>query len=332
MVIDADTEVDVPYDDLTPDVILQSMDELDLMPSGRMLALNSYENRVYQIELDSGDYVVVKYYRPHRWTDDAILEEHEFALELAGQEIPVIAPNSIQNNTLHNFNGYRYAVYKRHGGRAPELDNLEHLEMIGRFIGRIHQVGSEKAFQHRRHFTVENWGYKALETIMASGIVPDAIQHNLRQAIEPLLDVVKDMYANVSPESSRLHGDAHAGNVLWRDDSPHFVDLDDCCNGPIMQDLWMLLSGETEDMSVQMNRILDGYESFYEFDYKQLNLIEPLRALRLIHYCAWLCSRWHDPAFPRHFPWFNTPSYWEEQIVTFREQLFRCQLPVLRLR
>ena len=310
-----------PYSALTPDAILDCLENVGLQPSGRMLALNSYENRVYQIELDEGEYVVVKFYRAGRWSDDTILEEHAFALELAAHTIPVIPPQEYAGQTLLHFNQYRFAIYPRRGGRPPELDNLQHLEQLGRMLGRIHAVGRLRPFQHRLRLDVASYGRTSLAAIQHSGFLPDYLLHNYTQIVTSLLEQLDSLFTDYSPNSIRLHGDCHPGNILWTANGPHFVDLDDCCMGPAMQDLWMLLSGSRAEMSQQLRAVLDGYELFCDFDYAEIRLLEALRALRLIHYSAWLTRRWHDPAFPMHFPWFNTPRYWEEQIMILREQL-----------
>lgn len=310
-----------PYSQLTPDAILDCLENVGLQPSGRMLALNSYENRVYQVELDEGNYFVVKFYRAGRWTDESILEEHAFALELAAQTIPIVPPLEYQGQTLLHFKDYRFAIYPRRGGRSPELDNLQHLEQLGRTLGRIHAVGRLRPFVHRLRLDVASYGRAGLAAIQHSDFLPEYLQHNYTQVVTELLDQLEPLFANSCPQYIRLHGDCHPGNILWTGNGPHFVDLDDCCMGPAMQDLWMLLSGTRLEMTKQLRTILDGYELFCDFDYAEIRLLEALRALRLIHYSAWLTRRWHDPAFPMHFPWFNTPRYWEEQMMILREQL-----------
>jgi len=315
---------ETPYAQLTPELILQALEQIGLQPTGSLLALNSYENRVYQAELEDRQFVVVKFYRPHRWTDAAILEEHEFALELAEQEIPVIPPMRFDHQTLLEFEGYRYAVYPRRGGRWPELDNKDNLQLLGRLLGRMHRVGRSKPFVHRERLSVQSRGRDALAFLQQSNLLPGELKHNFVAAVDPLLDVIENQFDAVGATTLRLHGDCHPGNILWTPNGPHFVDLDDCCTGPAIQDLWMLLSGSQDEMAAQLLVLLEGYETFSIFDYAEIQLIEPLRGLRLIHYCAWLARRWH-------FPWFNTPRYWEEQIVTFREQLERCYLPPIRL-
>ena len=319
------------YAELTPEAILQALEHVGLQPNGSLLALNSYENRVYQVGVDEREFVVVKFYRPGRWSDAAIQEEHDFAFELAEQEIPIVTPLRFAGQSLLHYAGFRLAVYPRRGGRWPELDNRDNLEQLGRFIGRIHAVGRSRRFAHRLRLNVQTWGRDALAFLQQSELLPNEMRHNFVGAAEQLLDKIEAEFDAVAPESIRIYGDCHPGNILWSDHGPHFVDLDDCCSGPQMQDLWMLLSGTQDDMAQQLLAILAGYETFTTFDYAQVQLVEPLRGLRLIHYCAWLARRWDDPAFPHHFPWFNTPRYWEDQINTFREQIERCDLPVIRL-
>jgi Ser/Thr protein kinase RdoA (MazF antagonist) len=322
-----------PYADLTPDLILDAIDGAGHVTSGSLLALNSYENRVYQVGLTEGGFLVAKFYRPGRWDDATILEEHEFALELAAQEIPVVAPLANgAGQTLHHFHGHRFALYPRRGGRAPELDDPEHLRWLGRMLGRMHSVGSLHPFQHRPSLNIQSFGHDAMAFVLEQGFVPAELSHNYRQACEVLLEQVATSFDMVDPyRRLRLHGDCHPGNILWTDSGPHFVDLDDCMTGPAVQDLWMLLSGTRDDMRRQLDVLLEGYNTFFEFDLTELILIEALRALRLLHYSAWLARRWHDPAFPQAFPWFNTPRYWEDQLNTLREQAERLDAPPLSL-
>jgi len=321
-----------PYANLTPELILAALEGLGLQPTGSLLALNSYENRVYQVQLEENEYVVVKFYRPGRWSDAAILEEHAFARELAEQEIPMIPPLLFIGKSLLEYEGYRFSVYPRKGGRWPELEDKTNLEQLGRLIGRIHTVGRAKRFEHRRTLTVQTWGQESLDFLKEGGMIPAELRHNFVSAVEYMLEEIANHFEAVQPFSIRIYGDCHPGNILWTPSGPHFVDLDDCCMGPAMQDLWMLLSGSQTEMAEQLKVVLQGYRTFIEFDYAEVQLIEALRGLRLIHYCAWLARRWHDPAFPHHFPWFNTPRYWEDQMLTFREQLERCQMPALDLR
>jgi len=330
----SDNDTDAPpYARLTPDLILDAMDQFGLLSSGHMQALNSYENRVYQIGLEEGGFVVAKFYRPGRWSDAAILEEHEFAAELVRQEIPVVAPlANEQGETLIYIDEYRFAVFPRRGGRWPELEDEDNQLWLGRFIGRIHAVGSIGVFQARPRFTPQSFGRDNYQWLMESGFIPAELEHNYRAAAESLLQQIDETFSQLSDmRMIRLHGDCHPGNILWTEQGPHFVDLDDCMMGPAMQDLWMLLSGDNQQMTKQLRNIVEGYQEFADFDYSQIKLIEALRSLRLIHYSAWLARRWHDPAFPHHFPWFNTPRYWEEQLYTLREQQERMAMPGIEL-
>lgn len=320
-----------PYEQLTPDCILDALEDVDFHPTGSLLALNSYENRVYQVSLEDGRFVIAKFYRPGRWSDAAILEEHTFSQELAGKDIPVVTPIAINNQTLFEFNQFRFAVFPRQGGRTPELEQPEILEQLGRFLGRLHAVGASKPFTDRPKLTVQNFGYDSLNFLLEHDFISPEVRTNYQHAAEEALQLVEQRYEAILPRNIRLHGDCHPGNLLWTDNGPHFVDLDDCRTGPAIQDLWMLLSGTNDEMCQQFRHILEGYETFFEFDLAELSLIEALRTLRILHYSAWLARRWDDPAFPQHFPWFDSPRYWEEQMITLREQIERLQLPALKL-
>ena len=311
-----------PYATLTPDAVLNAVDSIGLHSDGRLLALNSYENRVYQIGIDDSTPVVAKFYRPARWPDAAILEEHAFTQELAEREIPVVAPLVVDGRTLHAHEGFRFTVYPRRGGRAPELDDPNTLEWMGRFIGRIHAVGALTNFEHRPTLDIASFGIAPREFLLTNNWIPPDLDAAYRSVIDQALESVRHCYARAGTVAHiRLHGDCHAGNVLWTDDGPHFVDFDDSRMGPAVQDLWMMLSGERADRARQLADILAGYEDFHEFDPRELHLIEALRTLRLIHYSAWLAMRWEDPAFPIAFPWFNTQIYWQDRILELREQI-----------
>jgi len=287
-----------------------------------MLALNSYENRVYQANLEDGTAVVAKFYRPHRWSDAQLAEEHAFALELEEREIPVVAPLRLSGNTLHRFADFRFAIYPRRGGRAPELEDEKVLEWIGRFIGRIHAVGATRPFVTREALTPKSFGHEPRAFLLASRFIPGDLRDAWTAITAQALQKVEECYARAGEwRAIRLHGDCHIGNILWTDAGPHFVDLDDARMGPALQDLWMLLSGERAAMGAQLHEVLAGYEQFAEFDRRELYLLEALRTLRLIHYSAWIARRWDDPAFPVAFPWFNTQRYWQDRILELREQI-----------
>jgi Ser/Thr protein kinase RdoA (MazF antagonist) len=307
---------------LTPERILDAVESTGLRTDGRLLALNSYENRVYQVGMEDGPPLVAKFYRPGRWSDSAILEEHAFTTELAEREIPVVAPLVPGGHSLHEFEGFRFALYPRRGGRAPELGDPKVLEWMGRFIGRIHAVGALAPFRHRPALNPETFGVEPREYLLASAFLPADLAEAWTGVSAQALEGVRRCYERAgSVALIRLHGDVHAGNVLWTDDGPHFVDFDDARTGPAVQDLWMLLSGNREDMSRQLGDVLAGYEDFRDFDSRELHLVEALRTLRLLHYSAWLARRWDDPAFPAAFPWFNTQRYWQDRILELREQI-----------
>ena len=311
-----------PYSALTPDVVVDAVEALGHVCDGRILALNSYENRVYQVGREEGGPVVVKFYRPGRWSDAAILEEHEFALELARSEIPVIAPDVHDGRSLFKHDGFRYAVYPRAGGRWPELGSKDDRQWMGRFLARIHGIGRTRAFRHRPRLDWRVLGRETADYLLDSGWIPSHLEVAYESLADDALNLVAQRFDEAAPlRTLRLHGDCHPGNVLWTDAGPHFVDLDDCMTGPAVQDLWMLLSGRPEEMRAQLDDLLDGYQEFADFDHHEVALIEPLRTLRIMHYAGWLARRWDDPAFPRAFPWFVEPKYWEEHVLNLREQL-----------
>ena len=311
-----------PYDDLTPEHLLDAIETTGLRPDGRLLALNSYENRVYQVWQDDGPVVVAKFYRPGRWSDAQILEEHAFALELAAHEVPVVAPLELAGHTLANHRGFRLAVYPRRGGRAPELDDPAVLRWIGRFLGRLHLVGAASGFATRETLGVTELGDESRATLLAGDWIPPDLLPAWRSVADMAIDAAHAAFQRAGDvRTLRLHGDCHAGNILWTDDGPHFVDLDDARTGPAIQDLWMLLSGDRFEMAAQLREVLAGYETFYRFDRRELALVEALRTLRLLHYSAWIARRWGDPAFPAAFPWFGTGRYWQDRVLELKEQV-----------
>lgn len=323
----------VDYSDLSPDTILDAIESQGYQTYGSLLALNSYENRVYRVEMDSAPPLIAKFYRPLRWTDEAILEEHEFSLELQDNEIPVVAPlaNS-EGQTLQLFKGYRFSLFPMQGGRWPDLENLDDYEWMGRYMGRIHQVGNSKKFQHRHKLDIQHYAIKPVQFLLENQLIPAHIETAYQTLTDDLINMITQLYELAGDiEILRLHGDCHRGNILWTEKGPHFVDLDDACNGPAIQDLWMLLAGEREDTSVQLSTLLEGYHDFADFNLRELHLIEALRTLRMIHYAAWLGKRWDDPAFPIAFPWFDSINYWEQHILELREQQSAMQEPVLQV-
>ena len=323
------------FADLSPELVLDAVDSCGMHCDGRLLALNSYENRVYQVALDDAPPLIAKFYRPLRWSDAAILEEHQFVQELVAQEIPVVpALQSTTGATLHTYQGYRFALFARQSGRAPEVGNPATLEWLGRFIGRIHAIGALKTYQHRPAIDMQTFGIQPRDWLLANNFLPPDLLLAYQSVSQQALDGVARCYERAGEISLiRLHGDCHMGNVLWLDSGeqagPHFVDFDDSRMGPGIQDLWMLLSGSRQEMQSQLTDILVGYEDFFEFEPRQLVLIEALRTLRLIHYSAWLAQRWTDPAFLSAFPWFNTQRYWQDRILELREQIALMDEPTL---
>jgi Ser/Thr protein kinase RdoA (MazF antagonist) len=316
---------------LSPDTVLDALESVGLYGDGRLLALNSYENRVYQVGMEDGPPLVAKFYRPQRWSDAAILEEHAFVDALVAQEIPVVPAMQLTNGrSLQHFQGFRFALFARHGGRAPELDHADTLERMGRFIGRIHAVGMQQPFIQRPQLDIVTFGEEPRDYLLAHDFIPADLLASWQSTVAQALDGVRRGFDRAGAvRSLRLHGDCHVGNVLWTDAGPHFVDFDDSRSGPAIQDLWMLLSGERADMVRQLADLLAGYEDFCEFDQRELYLIEALRTLRLLHYSAWLARRWDDPAFPLAFPWFNTQRYWQDRILELREQIALMDEPPL---
>ena len=347
------TPVAAPYARLTPDAVLDALDAVGLRGDGRLIQLNSYENRVFQVFLEDGRVVVAKFYRPGRWRDAQIVEEHAFTGELAADEVPLAAPwplavdpGSLRASLVHTVAPtlavltlpgteghppaiFRFAVAARQAGRAPELGDPAVLEWIGRFLGRLHAVGRRSRFTHRLTLDVATFGRASREELLAAGHVSDDARPRWTALVDEALARCDEAFARAEATPLRLHGDCHWGNVLWTDAGSHFVDLDDAVNGPAVQDLWMLLSGDRHAMQQQLGHVLDGYESFSELDRRELALIEPLRTLRMLHHSAWIARRWHDPAFPAAFPWFASAAYWQQECLRLQEQIEAMNAPAL---
>jgi Ser/Thr protein kinase RdoA (MazF antagonist) len=311
-----------PFDGLTPFVVATAAESIGLQPSGRLFALNSYENRVYQVGDDDGALWVLKFYRPARWSDAQIAEEHAFTFELAAAELPVAAPIRRDGTSLFEHERLRFAAFPYLAGRAPELDDRATLTLLGRTLARIHAVGGRGRFDHRVALTLERFGVGAQKIVTASGFVPEALEEQYARVSDQVIGHVRQCFENFGPlPRLRIHGDCHAGNILWRENGPLFVDLDDCMTGPRIQDLWMFLSGDPASQQSSWAALMEGYELFGEFDYAELTLVESLRSLRIMHHAAWIASRWNDPAFPRAFPWFGDARFWERHIADLFEQL-----------
>ena len=367
------TDAPHPFETLTPDLVQDALSSVGLWGDGRLMALSSYENRVYQAHLDEPvqghSAVVLKFYRPERWSLAQIEEEHAFSAELVNAEVPVVAPLTLNGSTLHHFGGFAFSVCPRKGGRRPELDDFDVLEWVGRFLARIHTVGAARPFAHRPALTTQTFALDSRTWLLAHDMVPLDMLSRWEKAMEKALDVLQqvapeladgskntiannsinisakadfddenDSFKESAPPSAlnliRLHGDCHPGNILWTPTDlpgggPHFVDLDDARTGPAVQDLWMLLEGDRRQQTAALGALLDGYEQFREFDRRELKLIEPLRTLRQIHYSAWLARRWADPTFPINFPWFGSSDYWAGQIHQLEEQAEAMQEPPL---
>ncbi|NNE05660.1 MAG: serine/threonine protein kinase [Xanthomonadales bacterium] len=320
-----------PYYSLGPDTVISAIESQGYLCDGRLLALNSYENRVYQVGIEDDVPVIAKFYRPGRWSNEQILEEHQFSFQIADAEVPLIPPIRIEGQSLFTHQGFRFAVFERRGGHAPELDRKDTRQWLGRFLGRLHAVGASKTFKHRPALTPERFGDESIETICNGEWLPPHLNDAFQSLASDLMLTVGQAWERAGSFTSiRLHGDCHPGNILWRD-GPFFVDMDDCQSGPAIQDLWMLLSGESFEMAEQFKDILDGYREFHDFNLAELQLIEALRTLRMLHHAAWLARRWEDPAFPIAFPWFGEPRYWEDLVLMLREQLGRMQEPALEL-
>ncbi|SJZ84922.1 Ser/Thr protein kinase RdoA involved in Cpx stress response, MazF antagonist [Trichlorobacter thiogenes] len=311
-----------PFQQLTPDFVMDAVESQGFHCDCRNLTLNSYENRVYQVGIEDSTPLIAKFYRPNRWTEQQIIEEHELSLELAGHELPVVAPwCNPAGQSLFQHNGFHFALYPRQGGHAPEFDNLDNLLILGRMLGRMHRIGAVQSFVERPTLDSQSFGHASV-ALISEQFIPSEYRESYRILTSQLLERIEQALADAGQvRFIRTHGDCHSGNILWRDNAPHFVDFDDSRMAPAVQDLWMMLSGDRSRKLVQLDALLEGYQEFNHFDPAELRLIEPLRTLRMLHYSAWLASRWDDPAFPIAFPWFNSMHYWGEHILELREQL-----------
>lgn len=330
-----------PYQRLSPDCVLDAIESVGWRTDSRILTLNSYENRVYQVGIDDGEPVIAKFYRPHRWSKEQIEEEHRFCDELSQVDLPVVCPlnaaslpSADTRKTVFEFEGFFFSISPRRRGQAPNIESQDTLERIGRFLGRLHSKGRANAFEHRPTLTIEDFGHRSRDFLLKGAAagqlnMPDYIANNYEQTTQALLEVIEQKFSQTPFQPIRLHGDCHSGNWLQRDNDLYLVDFDDARMGPAIQDIWMLLSGDEAQQQEQLRHVLAGYQLFNDFDYRQLALIESLRTLRIMHYSAWLARRWQDPAFPKHFPWFNTEHYWADHVQTLREQLSRLQEPPL---
>lgn len=321
-----------PFETLSPEFLMDAVESQGFLCDGRLLVLNSYENRVYQVGIDESEPLIAKFYRPERWSEQQIKEEHQFSFELMEHELPVVAPlRNEQGESLFHYGDFSFALFPRRGGHAPELENLDNLLTLGRLIGRIHAIGAIRPFEYRPSLTIESYGYDS-RALISEQFIPASLKASYDSLTVDLLQAVEEVFSKQQPMIMiRTHSDCHGGNMLWRNDAPNFVDLDDARMAPAVQDIWMLLSGDRVMRTAQLSEVVDGYNEFYDFHPRQLQLIEPLRTLRMMHYAAWLARRWDDPAFPRAFPWFNTERYWGEHILELREQYAALSEPVLEL-
>tara|TARA_A100001037_G_scaffold109495_5_gene99725 strand:+ start:3753 stop:4739 length:987 start_codon:yes stop_codon:yes gene_type:complete len=326
------SEDTTPYAGLSPELILDAMEAHGFSPTGSLLALNSYENRVYQIELADDTFCVTKFYRPNRWSDAQILEEHAFTAELMEHDLSAVGPVERDGTTLFDHQGFRFSVFPRQGGHPPNIEDPDTLEVLSRSLARLHNVGTVTAFQTRPEISPERLGAQSREFLLAESFIPTELLPAYTTITEQLLERIQPVFDGLPRQNwRRIHGDCHLGNLLWRDNTAHFVDFDDCVNGPPIQDLWMLLWGERHEQEHQLSEIMDAYAPFADFDFSTLVLIEPLRTLRIMHHAAWIGRRWDDPAFPRAFPWYNTDKYWSDHILDLREQLAKLDEPPLTL-
>lgn len=338
------TQADLPhpYDALTPDVVLNAVDSVletanDQSPlfqglcSGHLLALNSYENRVYQIGLEDKPDVIAKFYRPDRWSDLSIYQEHDFAIAAKEDELPVIAPLQINDESLFEYQGFKFALFPKQGGHSGQIENLDDFEQMGRLLGRLHQTANAVNCDQRNDMTPQSFAIEPRQYLLENNFIEPSLVPAYESVSQDICEILESRWQEFQPSLKLVHGDLHAGNLIWQGQDPYMLDLDDCIKAPRIQDIWMLLYGSTDEMQAQLTAVAKGYEMFLPFPTEQLPLVEVLRTMRLIHYSAWLAKRWHDPAFKQAFPWFGSAKYWSEQILTLREQMSALQEPSLKL-
>ena len=321
-----------PFYELKPNTVIDAVESIGYLSDGRIMALNSYENRVYQVGIDESEPLIAKFYRPQRWTDEQIGEEHRFMAQLVEQDLSVVAPiKSDAGQTLFLYDDYRFSLFVRKGGRAPELEDPEHLFQLGNTLGRIHLAGQAEPFKHRPTLDIQSYGIDSTDFISRE-LIPASLKAAYDSLTSDLLREIDTAFKRAGDVVyQRVHGDCHGGNILWRDDMPHFVDFDDARMAPAIQDLWMLLTGDRHQQELQLGEVIDGYNEFASFNPRELHLVEALRTLRMMNYAAWIGRRWEDPAFPMSFPWFNTERYWGEHLLELKEQFAKLQEPVLKL-
>jgi len=323
------------YDQLTPDTVLNAIDDVmaasGQMTSGHLLALNSYENRVYQVGMEDSAPLVAKFYRPDRWSDQAIYQEHDFCLAAKEDELPVIAPIQLDGETLFHYQGFRFALYPRQGGQSELIERSEDFEQMGRLLARLHQTANACEAHLRPEMTPATFAVANRTFLLENHWIPDSLIPAYESVSRDVIEQVEHVWRTHQPSLKLVHGDLHSGNLIWYQQQPIMLDLDDCARAPRIQDIWMMLHGERDQMQSQLADVAKGYEMFLPFPSHELPLIEALRTMRLINYSAWLAKRWEDPAFPMAFPWFNTERYWSEQILTLREQMSALQEPSLVL-
>lgn len=314
------------YLSLTPELQLDALASVGIYPESGLIQLNSYENRVSLFTDENKVRYVIKFYRPQRWTEAQLAEDHAFCLALKAQGNCLSAPVKIDKKTLFEFQGYYFALFKALSARSLEGDNLDHLYEIGIALGKLHKTSSQENFQSREVLDIDTMLLKPIEQLKQSKLIPTTIREPLFIAMDDISQLVEAHFNKQPFLSIRLHGDCHASNILMDNDTPYFVDFDDCKMGPAIQDLWMLLSGNQQEQQLQLSTLLEGYEQEFEFNTQQLSLIEPLRSMRIIHYVNWINKRWSDPAFPLNFPWFITDQYWKELLQSLQQQIINMQV------